>query len=243
MFSKLLFLVVILSTLVLYALPMGVSAAAPECFLSGSASYDDAVSIECNGPFNDRYPDGLQDDKCYHAFPNAITGETSINVYRGPCDDFGTEEYVQPPPASGSDGTDDPDSDSDSVEGESILEADAREAPDVPDAIRCGQNGVEISIKINGEDCIGSYDDGNTSLDGNPIIKMLKLILQVVSAGVGLVVAGMIIVAGIQYMTSQGNPQRTAAAKQRLLNAIIGLVMFIFSTAILNFLVPGGLLG
>jgi len=53
----------------------------------------------------------------------------------------------------------------------------------------------------------------------------------------------MIVVAGIQYTTSQGNPQKTAEAKNRLVNAIIGLAMFIFAVALLNYLVPGGIFG
>jgi len=102
------------------------------------------------------------------------------------------------------------------------------------------EEGVQISIKIDGSDCIPK---GDGSINQNPIISLLRLVLQVASAGVGLVVAVMIIVAGIQYSSAQGNPQLIQAAKQRLMNAIIGLVMYIFAFALLNYLVPGGLIG
>lgn len=112
----------------------------------------------------------------------------------------------------------------------------------VPAALKCKSGGgIQISTSINGNNCIGVSQNGG--IDDNPIINLLRIVLKVATAGVGLVVAAMIVVAGIQYSTSQGNPQRTVAAKQRLINALIGLLMFIFATAILNYVVPGGIIG
>jgi hypothetical protein len=102
----------------------------------------------------------------------------------------------------------------------------------------CVQLGVPLS---DGEDCIGSA--GSSDIEDNPIIHYLKGIIRFLSAGVGLVVTAMIIVSGIQYMGSRGNPQMVEAAKKRLSNAIIALFLYIFMTAILNFLIPGGLIG
>lgn len=77
--------------------------------------------------------------------------------------------------------------------------------------------------------------------DLNPIIDMAFAIFRFLSAGVGLVVIGSIIVAGIQYSTSRGNPQATQAAIKRITNALIGLMIYIFMFSIANFLVPGGM--
>jgi hypothetical protein len=117
------------------------------------------------------------------------------------------------------------------------------DAEPVPEALKCkgGAGGIQISTPINGNKCIGVSQNGGIA--DNPIINILRIVIKVAAAGVGLVVAGMIVVAGIQYSTSQGNPQRTVAAKQRLINAIIGLIMFIFATVILNYVVPGGIIG
>ncbi|MEX0932018.1 MAG: hypothetical protein WDZ81_00230, partial [Candidatus Saccharimonadales bacterium] len=60
--------------------------------------------------------------------------------------------------------------------------------------------------------------------------------------GIGLIIVLMIVVSGVQYIASAGNPDTVKAAKKRLNNAVIALVLFIFMAAILNFLVPGGLL-
>lgn len=68
----------------------------------------------------------------------------------------------------------------------------------------------------------------------NPAIKFL-------SAGVGLIVTIMIIIAGIQYSMAGGDPQKVAAAKSKITNAIVALVTYIFFFALLQWLWPGGL--
>jgi hypothetical protein len=69
----------------------------------------------------------------------------------------------------------------------------------------------------------------------NPAINLL-------AAAVGIIVAISIIIGGLQYGSSAGDPQKASAAKNRIRNAIIALVTFLFLYAILNFLIPGGLL-
>ena len=75
---------------------------------------------------------------------------------------------------------------------------------------------------------------------GNPITDMTFAIIRFLSAGVGLVIIGSIIVAGIQYSASGGDPQAAAKAKSRISSTLTALVIFIFSYALLNYLIPGG---
>ena len=75
---------------------------------------------------------------------------------------------------------------------------------------------------------------------GNPITDMTFAIIRFLSAGVGLVIIGSIIVAGIQYSASNGDPQAAAKAKSRISSTLTALVIFIFSYALLNYLIPGG---
>jgi hypothetical protein len=98
----------------------------------------------------------------------------------------------------------------------------------------CGDGELELS---SGE-CINAEGRGND----NPIIFYLKRIIQFLSGGVGIVIILMIVISGVQYIASTGNPQATASAKNRLTNAIIALALFLMMFAILNYLVPGGLL-
>lgn len=80
-------------------------------------------------------------------------------------------------------------------------------------------------------------------LSGNPIVRDLNQIVNFLSAGVGIIVTGVIIVGGIQYMTAGDNPQAITAAKKRITNGLIALVAFLFMFAFLQWLVPGGVFG
>lgn len=79
--------------------------------------------------------------------------------------------------------------------------------------------------------------------EGNPIMDLTFAIIRWLSDGVGLVIVGSVIVGGIQYTTSRGDPQATAAAVNRLRSAVTALFIFIFAYAILNYLIPGQVLG
>jgi hypothetical protein len=80
-------------------------------------------------------------------------------------------------------------------------------------------------------------------LSGNPIVKDINQVVGFLSAGVGIIVTGVIIVGGIQYMTAGDNPQAITAAKKRITNGLIALVAFLFMFAFLQWLVPGGVFG
>lgn len=76
--------------------------------------------------------------------------------------------------------------------------------------------------------------------DRNPIVKDLNLIVNFLSAGVGIIVVAVIIIGGIQYSMAGDNPQAVTAAKQRIFNGLIALATFILMAAFLQWLVPGG---
>lgn len=80
-------------------------------------------------------------------------------------------------------------------------------------------------------------------VQNNGITKDLQLIVNVLSAGVGIVVIAMIIVGGIQYSIAGDNSQAVTAAKQRISNALLALVAYLFIFAFLQWLIPGGLFG
>jgi hypothetical protein len=64
------------------------------------------------------------------------------------------------------------------------------------------------------------------------VAAVIEILLRV---GV-LVAIGIIIYAGFQYVTSQGEPDKTTQARKTIINAVIGLVITIFAAAIVNFL-------
>ena len=106
----------------------------------------------------------------------------------------------------------------------------------------CGDGYQKLSVGIgsNGEDCvqINSQDPNN-----NPIYTYLRAIIRFVAAGVGLGLVLLVVIAGIRWTLSQGNPQAIAAALKLLVSAVVGLIAFVLLFAILNYLIPGNLIG
>jgi len=82
----------------------------------------------------------------------------------------------------------------------------------------------------------------NNPATGGAIIFYLRYVLQLLSSAVAAIVLLMMIIAGVQYITSGANPGQVKAAKDRLTNALIALVLFFLMFAILQFLIPGGIL-
>ena len=77
----------------------------------------------------------------------------------------------------------------------------------------------------------------------NPIIDVIITIFNWLSIGVVTVVIIFVVVGAIQYMSAGGNSDNSKKAKDRIRNAIIALGLYLIMWALLNFLVPGGMLG
>ncbi|HSD56464.1 MAG TPA: hypothetical protein VLA92_04935 [Candidatus Saccharimonadales bacterium] len=52
----------------------------------------------------------------------------------------------------------------------------------------------------------------------------------------GLVAVGFVIYGGIQYVLSQGEPDKTKDAQQTIINALIGLVIALIATPLVSFI-------
>ena len=88
-----------------------------------------------------------------------------------------------------------------------------------------------VSTSILGEDhevC----DDG----EGGSIIHILDLVVEIMSIGVGILGVIGISIVGVQYLTAGGSEEKTRKAKRRLLEIVIGLVVYAIFYAILTFL-------
>lgn len=72
-------------------------------------------------------------------------------------------------------------------------------------------------------DFLIDYGSGNTF--DNLLVKFINLTLGIV----GLLSVFFIIVGGLRYITSGGNEEAAASGKKTFINAIIGLVIVIFS--------------
>lgn len=63
---------------------------------------------------------------------------------------------------------------------------------------------------------------------------VVSSIMSILLSFAGVVAIFLIIGAGYQMMTSQGNPEKVKEARERLTSAIVGLLFLIFSVAILQ---------
>jgi hypothetical protein len=107
----------------------------------------------------------------------------------------------------------------------------------------CGSGTQAVAMSID----IGCRGQSCTTTNGTKICKNYSSILDAtfaiirfLSSGVGLVVIGSIILGGIQYSASRGDPKATAAAIGRIRSSVVALIIFIFGYAILNYIIPSG---
>ena len=62
-------------------------------------------------------------------------------------------------------------------------------------------------------------------------------VINVVLGVLAVVAVIAIILGGVQYMTSQGDPQKVKTAKNTIMYAVMGLVIAILAFAIVNFVI------
>ncbi|MBQ3476425.1 hypothetical protein IJH26_02890 [Candidatus Saccharibacteria bacterium] len=79
---------------------------------------------------------------------------------------------------------------------------------------------------------VNEVGDGNSDLTGN-----ITTILNAVIGVLGIVAVIVIILGGVQYMTSTGESGKVKKAKDTILYGIIGLVVCVLAFAIVNFVI------
>lgn len=97
-------------------------------------------------------------------------------------------------------------------------------------------DGSEESCNINDGSSPCAQDINNCGL-----MKVVRGFIAFFIAFAGVAIVISIIIGGIQYSMSAGDPSKATAARRRIINAIIALIFFFFLFALLNFLVPGGI--
>ncbi len=106
--------------------------------------------------------------------------------------------------------------------------------PTVSFAASCGKD-------KDGKPIATSIDYGCKGV-GDGITQIALVAVNFLAIGVGIAVVGGIVWGAIRYTTANGNAAQAQQGVSVIINAIIGLVLFIFMFAIINFLVPGGFL-
>ncbi len=118
-----------------------------------------------------------------------------------------------------------------------------------------GENGTGTSattIKNNGEYTYGAgldhKDNFETSIldcesgqNGEGIFCILNIGLTVLTWGVGIAATIGIVLSGVQYLTARDSAEQVTKAKNRLINIVIGLVVYAVMWGFLTWLIPGGI--
>lgn len=107
------------------------------------------------------------------------------------------------------------------------------------DCVVCAKEGQ----KANGKTIVNcsAKPDCNAENGCNIVEKYINPTINVLAMIVGLLSVISIMIGGVQFASSDGDPQKAAAAKGRIAKTIVALVSFMFLYAFLQFLVPGGI--
>ena len=100
----------------------------------------------------------------------------------------------------------------------------------------CGSTTTETAIDFS------SYATRYCTGDSTSITVLILIVIDFLAIGVGIAVVGGIAYGGVRYAASGGDAGKTKEAIGIITNAVIGLVLFVFMYAIVNFFVPGGVL-
>ena len=106
-----------------------------------------------------------------------------------------------------------------------------------------------LSNPIEGSDCGGVQTaiikcdekyDNKGDIETNGVWALLMLVLNILTAGVGIVAVGGIVYGAILYTTAEDKADQVKKATDIITNVVIGLIAFALMWALLNFIVPGG---
>lgn len=94
--------------------------------------------------------------------------------------------------------------------------------------------GTKVQIVVNPSDkaCKKVTDGADTNANG-----VIKTVINILTAVVGILAVIMIIVAGFRYVTSGGSDEAVKGAKNTILYAVIGLVVVALAQIIVHFVI------
>ncbi len=110
-------------------------------------------------------------------------------------------------------------------------------------AIIMGVSLVPAPVFADGDDnCVSTSIIGGGKVcdngEGDSVYNILTLVIDIMTIGIGILAVIGITVVGIQYLTAGGNEEKTRKSKQRMLDIVIGHVVYVLIYALLRWLIP-----
>lgn len=97
-----------------------------------------------------------------------------------------------------------------------------------------GGSGECAGVKTDFLACDGEGFDAITGI--------VRIVVIIVSVGVGIVAVGGIVYGALLYASAQDNQDQVGRAIKVIRNVVIGILLYSFMVAILNWLIPGGVI-
>lgn len=101
----------------------------------------------------------------------------------------------------------------------------------------------EIQCFQDAQDPAVNRDCASTGQECNIVDKYINPAIALVGILGGIAITIGIIIGGIQYASSGGDPQKAATGKQHIKKAVIALIGLLFLYAFIRFLMPSGTTG
>ncbi len=99
----------------------------------------------------------------------------------------------------------------------------------------------QVGVERSEEDC--KVDSGQQLNEDNcGIIKIVVTITNALSAIAAVVIIAVIVWGGVQYSAAGADSSKVQAAKSKITNALLALLLLIFGYSLLQWLVPGGVI-
>ena len=84
-------------------------------------------------------------------------------------------------------------------------------------------------------------DPADDSVEGSGLWQVLIIIINILTAGVGIAAVAGIVFGAFLYTTAGGNPEQVKKAIGMITNVVIGVIAYAGMYIFLNFIIPGGL--
>lgn len=90
--------------------------------------------------------------------------------------------------------------------------------------------------------CTAATKGDKDKIEDTGVWKLLKLVVNIMTAGAGILALAGIVYGSVMYTTAGGNQEQVKKARGILTNVVIGVIAFAAMWALLQWLLPGGVL-
>lgn len=98
-------------------------------------------------------------------------------------------------------------------------------------------NIIKILAATGAEKAQDGLKDVNTGGNSTDLTAQIALIINSIIGVIGIISVVVIILGGITYSTSQGDPSKVKKGKDTILYGVIGLIVSLLAFAIVNFVI------